>query len=298
PLTLVPTEVRKNIRVVLHNPGDQEGLQYLAADREARPIYMNRVLCEADFVLPITMSRLPSSLLYVGGNGGLFPTFSDLETQQRFRSPQSADHGTHQKHRRAEANEAVWNLGVHFLLQVVPGAGDELLHVVAGEARSVAEEARRLHIASWLHPNTAKAGLTIAAIDGDEDQQTWENFACALDAAMQCTVDGGTIVLLSNVNCPIGPALALLTGNERGETLNHHLQKEHSPDAQAAAILADARERFDLFLHSGLSAELVEELGAGHIADLQEVVRLAKRYPTITLLGSAQHAGCQASVLV
>ena len=48
--------------VVLHNPADQEGLQYLAADKAARPIYLNRTVCEADLLLPMTAARLPSSV--------------------------------------------------------------------------------------------------------------------------------------------------------------------------------------------------------------------------------------------
>lgn len=293
PLALVPERVRDDLRVVLHNPGDQEGLQYLAADKAARPIYLNRVLCEADFVLPLSMPRLTSSLAFAGGYHGLFPTFADLETQRRFRAPSSADHAAQQKHRREEADGAIWQLGVHFLTQIVPGRGDDVLHVVTGQANDVIKEAAQRYEAAWLHSIPEKAGLTIAAIDGDEDQQTWDNFARGLDAAMQATSEGGALILLSNLEAPIGPALALLAGNERDELLKKHLEQAHSPDAQTAALLAEARERFDVFLMTSLPPGMMEELGVAEISDPGEIARLAKRYSSVLLLGSAQHAGCR-----
>src|SRR5690606_40533305 len=87
PLALVPKRMRADLRVVLHNPADQEGLQYLAADKAARPIYLNRALCEADLLLPITTARLTNSLGYVGSYSGVFPTFADVDSQHRFQLP-------------------------------------------------------------------------------------------------------------------------------------------------------------------------------------------------------------------
>lgn len=291
PLALVPTRMRKDLRVVLHNPSDQEGLQYLAADKEARPIYLNRALCEADFVLPISASRLTTGIDYVGGYSGVFPVFADLETQQRYRAGSSADHAVHQRHRREEADGAAWQLGLHFITQVVPGQGDEVFGIIAGEAESVIREAQRQHAAAWLYPLPGKVSLAIAAIEGGEEQQTWEHLARALDVAQRTVSDGGAIIIVSDLTQSIGPALAALAGNERDEDLSALLAKECSADAHAATLLASVRERFDLFLWSGLQAELVEELGLAPIGDASEVNRIVRRYSSLVLLGSAQYAG-------
>lgn len=298
PLALVPKRLRADLRVVLHNPADQEGLQYLAADKAARPIYLNRALCEADFLLPITTARLANSLGYVGGFAGLFPTFADLETQHRFQSPTATDHSTNQRRRREEADEAAWLLGIHFTMQVVPGAGDHLLHVVAGHAKAVLPEAQRLNDAAWLHKLAQKSSMAIAAIDGDSDQQTWENLARALHSAMQGVADGGVIALLTNVQGAPGPALAKLAGGYHDEELQEELQHEHTPDAHAAAMLADARERFDVYLLSGLEGDLVEGLGLGHVDQPAQIAKLATRQRSVLLLGSAQYAGCETPALV
>jgi nickel-dependent lactate racemase len=298
PLAHLAPSLRQELRVVLHNPADQMGLQYLAADKAARPIYLNRAICEADLVLPITTARLPESIGYVGGYSGLFPTFADLETQQRFRAPSTADHAAHQRRRQAEADQAAWLLGVHFAMQVVPAAGDDLLHVVAGRAEAVVRQSRAFSEAAWLHHLPQRSSLVVAAIDGDEDQQTWDSFARALSAAMQAAADGGVIVLLTSLACQVGPALVRLAEEHRTDVLQDELAQDRSVDAITASLLAEARDRFDVFLLSELDGDLIEGLGLGYIADAAQVERLTRKHKSAVLLGSAQYAACETRALV
>jgi hypothetical protein len=298
PLAHLAPSMRQEMRTVLHNPADEQGLQYLAADQAARPIYLNRTICEADLVLPITTARLPESVGYVGGYSGLFPTFADLETQQRFRAPSTADHAAHQRQRQQEADQAAWLLGIHFALQVVPAAGDELLQIVAGNAEHVVRQARELSEAAWLHQVPHKSSLVIAAIDGDEDQQTWDSFARALSAAMQAAADGGVIVLLTSMACQVGPSLVRLAEEHNTDVLQHELAHDRSVDAITASLLADARDRFEVFLLSELDGDLIEGLGLGYITAADQVARLTHGHKSVVLLGSAQYAACEARALV
>src|SRR5690606_25699762 len=48
--------------VHLHNPESQESLGYLAADESADPIYLNRLLLEADVVVPLAIARPDGAL--------------------------------------------------------------------------------------------------------------------------------------------------------------------------------------------------------------------------------------------
>ncbi len=63
-------------------------------------------------------------------------------------------------------------------------------------------------------------------------------------------------------------------------------------------MLAEARERFDVYLLSGLDGDLVEAIGLGFIERPLQVLHLAENHPSIALIGSAQFANCAASVLV
>lgn len=283
-------EMREAITVSRHDPVDREALSYLAASKEGKPIYFNRQIGEADVVIPISTLRLDESLGYAGIHSGLFPAFSDEETQKRFRAPSSADWTAHRRRRREEADEAAWLLGVQFTIQVAPGPGDSLLHILAGDAHAVAKRGSDLCKAAWRFQSNRRASLVVATIEGGPEQQTWDNFGRALFTASQAVSDGGAIVLCTNLACRPGPALQRLTSTGDMESLLHELRRDRSSDATPAALLAETRERVQVYLLSELDADFVEDLGVGCVSSTEDVARLSQQHESCILLGNAQHA--------
>ena len=204
---LFEPSVAADINVTRHDPQDRESLSYLAASKENRPIYINRLLFDADVVLPIGCLRPEMALGYWGVCGTVFPTFSDEETRQRFRSPNWAESEVHRRRYQEESDEAVWLLGIQMVVQVVPGLSDTILHVLAGLGPSVAEQGRQLCADAWSHKIPKRAGLVVASIEGGREEQTWDNFARALFAALAAVSDDGAIVLCTDLRCELGPAL-------------------------------------------------------------------------------------------
>jgi nickel-dependent lactate racemase len=215
----------------------------------------------------------------------LYPRFSDAATQERFRRSE-VDWARQQRVRREEAEEAAWLLGVQFTVQLAPGPGNSLLHVLAGDSHAVAEQGRRLCEAAWLHKPTQRANLVVAAIDGGPAEQTWENFTRALFVASRAVSDGGAIVLCTRIQSgrdvpqPVDVA----------EDTNRPRQERESAQRVASKLLDQTRERAQVFLLSDLDGDLVEDLGLGHVAAPEEVTRLSRRFSSCILLGKAQHA--------
>ena len=83
-LQWAPGDVRYAVKVTQHDPDDKQSHAYLAATEEGNPIHVNRLLVDADVVLPVGVLRLDSSLAYYGSAGTIFPTFADRETQKRY----------------------------------------------------------------------------------------------------------------------------------------------------------------------------------------------------------------------
>jgi nickel-dependent lactate racemase len=220
----------------------------------------------------------------------LFPAFSDEETQKRFRAPSSADWTAHRRRRHEEADEAAWLLGVQFTIQIAPGPGNSLLHVLAGDAQAVAKQGRALCEAAWRFQPDRRASLVVATIEGGREHQTWENLGRALFAASQAVDDGGAIVLCTNLDCKPGPALQRLTSMRDADSLLHELRRDRSSDATPAALLAEMRDRVQVYLLSGLDAGFVEELGVGCVSGTEEVSRLTQQHKSCILLGNAHHA--------
>jgi nickel-dependent lactate racemase len=288
--------VAASIQVVEHDPQNQSELSYLAASKENRPIYIHRQLFDADLILPIGCLRPRRTLGRLGVHGGLFPTFSDAKTRERFQAADAARVSVQKKRRREEAEEAAWLLGIQIVLQLVPGAGNTVLHALAGNPEAVAKRGRRLCDAAWLYRLSHRTGLVIATIEGGRTAQTWENFARALAAALSAVDDDGVILLCTDLRCAPGPALrALASLNEAPEAIRE-IRRARSPDAVSAALLAEVRDRVQVYLLSGLDAEMVEELGIGYVSQETEIEHLCQQFDSFLILADAHRAGVSVEV--
>ncbi len=72
----IRAEVAPQSRVVRHASADRRQLSYLAADENADPIYLNRLLVDADFVLPIMAARF-TDLRRPADRTGVYPWLAD-----------------------------------------------------------------------------------------------------------------------------------------------------------------------------------------------------------------------------
>ncbi|MBI3839602.1 MAG: DUF2088 domain-containing protein [Planctomycetia bacterium] len=288
PLEQLTAEVRGSITRSTHDPTDRRSLSYLAATAQAKPIYINRAIHDADLVLTIGCLRLDESLGYHGISSNLFPTFSDEANLRRYRSGKSCE-SADRKRLRKEADEVSWLLGVQFTIQVVPGAGTQILHVLAGELEAVFREGSELCAAAWSYRVPRRADLVIATIEGDATQQTWDNFARAMAAASHCVSPGGAIAICTDLAQPCGAALQQLIGAEDLDAVLDEIGKQGPADALAATRLAKAIQRGKVFLISRLADELIEDLGMVPLAG-EQISRLAARYDGSIVLANAQHA--------
>ncbi len=134
----LPDHARRRIQLAVHDPADRKSLGYLAADAQGQPIYFNRHLCDADLVIPVGCLRTGDGPGHSGMSVGMYPTFADEAAQRRFAAISSSEDPVHRRRRDEEADQAVWLLGAMFTLQLLPGAGDTVLHVLAGERGAVA----------------------------------------------------------------------------------------------------------------------------------------------------------------
>jgi len=290
PTSRLDAALAEAIPVVHHDPSDLQSLAYLAASRDNRPIYINRHLFDADVVLPVGCVLPDGALGYLGVHGCFFPTFSDEATQRRFRSPRAAESEVHRRRHRQEADEAAWLLGIQMVVQVVPGAGDTIFHVLAGQPSAVADQGQCLCEGAWLRQVPQRASLVIVSIEGGQEAQTWDNFARALSTALEAVADDGVIVVCTDLRCRPGPALRRLASLDDDAAVLRAIYREREPDAVPASLLVEARSRSQVYLMSGLDEETVEELGVGYVRGEEELRRLARQHDSCILLANAHRA--------
>jgi nickel-dependent lactate racemase len=290
PCRMVPASLRQRIKLLTHASTDRRQLAYLAASESGEAILVNRALHEADVVLPIGCLRADDTAGYFGIHSVVFPSFADAKTSERFRIAGLRNgHGRRTRELAAEVDHVAWVLGVNFTLQVVPAAGGGVLQVLAGESESVRRRGRELYRAAWNWPVTERASLVVAAIEGDAEQQTWENVGRALQAAGRFVDDDGAIALCCELATDPGPALQRMAYSESREAALRQVHKERPADALPAVQLAETLEQHSVYLLSRLDPAVIEDLGVIPVAGHDELGRLARQHRSCILLSNAQY---------
>jgi nickel-dependent lactate racemase len=284
----LPPNLRSEIVGKLHDPSSRDSLSYLAATTDGKPIYLNRAIHDADFVISIGALRLADSLGYYGINSGVFPVFSDLASIERYRSPRAGS-APQRDRLRKDADEVGWLLGARFTIQVVPGAGDEILHVLAGDQEAVFLEGSRRCEEAWNYQIPRRADLIVATIEGPAESQTWDDVARALAAASESAGADGAVAICCELSHPPGPAMRLLTATDNLDEALKIIGQQKLTDALLATELVRALKRGKVYLTSRLNDELVEDLGMLPVS-AGEISRLAKRYDSCIVLTNAQYA--------
>jgi nickel-dependent lactate racemase len=292
PRRLVAAELREKVQLRTHDPDHRDELRYLAATpKKGRPIYLNRSICDADLVVTVGCLRCEPALGYHGVNGTLYPTYSDTKSLQRFRNPNligaSADLQTRARH---EVDRIGWLAGTQFTVQVIPGPGDTLLEVLAGDTSAVFAYGQSQTNAAWSFEVPRRASLVLASVGGDAGQQTWDNVGRALAAALRVVADNGAIALCTELHGEPGPALRRLVDADDLEAAVRRIGKERAADALPAVELAEALRRAKIYLLSQLDESFVEEIGIAPINTPGEIVRLAHRHKNCIVLANAQFA--------
>ena len=279
---------RQGLTLLTHDPTDRNRLAYLAASSRGEGILLNRAIVDADIVLPIGCFHGRHVAGHLGMFGAVFPDFSDLNSQKRFRSPKTlGTRGLHKKSVVAAVDEVGWLLGTMFTIQVIPGPRGSVLQVLAGEIHAVEKQAAQFYQSAWHWSVPRRANLVVAAIHGNSHQQTWANLGRALATAAELVEDDGAIALCSDLADSPGPAISLLHQTRSRDDALRQISQDRPPDSLAAAQLAAVQDRVSVYLLSRLDPADVEELEIAPILDTNELIRLTGRHPSCLVLANA-----------
>jgi len=275
----------------VHDPADRTELAYLATTKVGHRVYLNRHLTDADMVLPVGLVGFDPILGYRGPASLLFPGMTDRDTIAAHRSRLRTDDDVpHEKWARAnldESCEVSWLLGSQLHVGIVPAARG-FVELIAGRDSSVREQGTASLEEHWTFRPESRAEIVVAGVGGTGAQTSLEALADALAAATRLVQHGGKIVVLSRATGPVGPALRCLidAGDaERGSSLLRGHEKDD--DFHFASRIARAVSWADVFLHSRLPRDLVEELSMVPIEKPEQARRLVAQAHSASFLSFA-----------
>jgi hypothetical protein len=279
------------IRVVRHRSTDRESVRYLGANAQADPIYLNRKLVDANFVLPIVAGR-PLDTSCPHDMTGVFPAFADSAAKCRYRRQLAMRSESSQS--STDPEEVAWLLGVQLMVCVTATPGGDVGRIIAGTPGTVAEKLEAMRRGPEDLPQPAE--MVVASLDGSAQQQTWCNAARAVAAASRYVQPEGTIVLWSAIDQPPEGRL-LSVDDERNLSFDEEdlLAEENFPEwdesTGTANTLARIASQYRLLIHSRLPDETIESMGFGSIASDGQLARLSQSFDSCAVLRAAQYAG-------
>lgn len=289
-LSCLDRDIAERLTVLEHDAEDREGLSFLGASKADHPIYVNREIADAGFVLPIGFQGARQEIF-----SSWFPTFSDKETQTRFHkamtnSGKASKRGAQamQKHLQ-ECEEVSWMTGIQFVLELVPAGDDQALHILAGLPTAVSQRAHALFEEAWQVAVDEPAQLVVAGIGGGPDQQTWENVAGTVDRLLDAVEVDGAIAICSQLKTKPGPALRRLASAQDFEATQKAIRRTATHDAQAASQLHRALQRVRVYLLSDLPENHVDNLGIAFVSNVEEISKLSSRFDKCLAFENAQH---------
>lgn len=277
------------VGLAVHDPEDRAGLAYLATTGQGRRVYLNRLLTDADFVLPIGRLGFDPVLGYRGPWSTIYPGLSDTTTRIAFGAMPSSGRADPQHERAAlvESAEVGWLLGSQFQMGVEADSGG-FAGLLAGRDAAVRRSGAASVEAAWSVETSAPADLVLAGIGVPWMPAGWEELAAGLANAARLVRPGGKVVVLSRASGPPGPALSHLAELDDRDLGPSALKRhEGDPDYAIARRLAAALVRADLYILSDLDPDLVERLGMVPLARPEEARRLVAAAASCTVLAPA-----------
>ena len=300
-LAAVRDVVGDSATVIRHNSSHRESVRFLGADDDAEPIYVNRAIVDADFVLPIIAHRTEISD-ETRDSTGIFPAFADSHTRARYRD------------RGAESSEAsslsdqphiAWLMGIQFLLCVTANSDGTVASLQAGTPEAIRKATPLSNDQADEFP--PRASCVIASLDGRTQQQTWANAVRAIVSASRFVEPNGTIVLWTEIETEPNGYLACVSEIDGYEDLQSDEPLEPRGDTDdfspwdesvgLASAIARIASEHRIMVHSQIDRETIEPMGLGVVEDVDQLIQLSKSFDSCGVLRAAQYAsGIQAGV--
>jgi hypothetical protein len=278
--------VLRKIPVVLHDPNDRTLVSYVASTEAGERIYLNREAAEADVLITVGLMRFDSVFGVRGGMSAAFPGLSDAETVQRlgfsgFDRFRAEKRGV----RRELVDEISSLLGIQYSVQLLPGPNGAAA-VYAGLASAVQNTGTAFLEKFWGVKPRGRVELAVLSISA-APPFAWSVLGEALEKAVSWVEDGGRIAVVADLPQPSGPAVDIVRQSRDPQDAAVVLRRHPLVDGMDMLRLLAVSRRARVSVLSSLPAEVSEELGLFHLADVAELQRLVDQSASCVVLPNA-----------
>jgi nickel-dependent lactate racemase len=274
--------VGEKVRVFRHDPRDSKALEYVGLTRRGTPVFVNRLILDADEVILCGSVTHHSFAGYGGGPRLFVPGCAGHETAARHHAlaidpealrvhPRCRDGVVEGNPLQEDAREAFRFVSASFLLHTLFNDQGQMIGAVAGEPLQAFAGGCRLLDDMMQVPVAQPASLVIVSGGGFPFDSDFRSVHAALHRASQVVRPGGVIVFVAECRHGLGsPALsrwleevtdgaetgahllpgskglkvpsAVLSGHQRPDWRSVHHRVFHHVDVDALIALATLQE--------------------------------------------------------
>ena len=291
PRRLLPAEIREQVAWTIHDPTLVDGTGYLASSAAGERLYLSREVLDADFVLPIGRFGFDAMLGRRELTSAFYPGLSNPEAFAKTLGQGHQELGPDdERPLRQLVNEVAWLLGIQFAIQVLPSRSHAgMAGVLMGNTDQVAQRGRKLLDENWRVTLDQRGETALVAIPSSGDETSWADLGAAVDAARKLIVQGGKIIVLSDLAAEPGAGVDMIGNCRSAKSALQPLRKAAPPDVLPAAQIAAAADWASVYLLSKLDSQLVESTYMTPIEPEREVIRLLQNCDGCVVLAGAQH---------
>jgi hypothetical protein len=288
PLADGPAAERAAPGVLRFDPTVESSTSYIAADAEARPLYLARPLVDADVVVTVGQFGWDAPLAGRSLEGELWPAFGRHADREALAADLLRRGRQALVDWRSGLHDITWQLGVIASLRLVPGRSGSLHAACFGLPEEAARDARAA-AGGWRPQVAEPADVAIATLAAGSTG--FHDLVRGVAAAARLTTPDATICLVGDVAEAPGPVTSRWRQGTPLEPLIREAAASGDPALVADALFARFLQRSlgerRLVLLTRLDEEQVEDLGFGHAADAAVIERLANRGELVTILHEA-----------
>ncbi len=286
----LPLHLQQQLTVHIHDPGETSQLSYVASSVAGERIYVNRRISDADLLITIGVICFDSLLGFQGTTSSVFPSFSENDAilQARTQGHPELTPDDERPYRQL-VDEVGWLLGTQFTVQVVPGAGETALAILAGLPEDVMSAGKELVNRFWRVKTGKEADAILLSVQAS-GLFGWKQFGTAIEQAAKLVEPDGRIIVIADLPVPEGPAATMLRRCQEPGELLKPLRREPTEDAVEIVKLINTLSHARVYLYSQIPADIVEELGMIAIEDASELQRLTMASNHCAVLPNANYA--------
>ncbi|HHW19215.1 MAG TPA: nickel-dependent lactate racemase [Firmicutes bacterium] len=236
-------EVCNRFRIVNHNAADESALKYLGTTDRGIPIYVNKIVADADLKIATGLITPHHAAGFSGGRKSILPGVSGLKTLNIHHSlpirPYDPAMGWYDGNPfHEEALKAARMVGLDFIVNTIDNDKREVVAVVAGDVdlahRAGVEICRKI----WTVEVPRKADVVITSPGGYPRDCDLHQSQKALSCAEMVCREGGIIILCAEARDGIGKfGNWLKEAKTPQEVIERYKREGYTAEASAKAFM-------------------------------------------------------------